>query len=81
MSLNKYQKGDFTSSIVVSIKNQFFIFKIPLKTNPTKISGYSNLWDIFSFIYRQLRMTFFHKIMVTEKKLFAQNNEKTEFRH
>ena len=33
--------------------------------NPfTNISGYLNLWDIFSVVFRQLRMTFFHKIMV-----------------
>ena len=35
--------------------------------NPfTNISGYLNLWDIFRFILRQLRMTFLHKIMVPD---------------
>ena len=41
----------------LSIKNQFLIFQIPLQV------GYLNLLDIFRFIFRQLRMTFFHKIM------------------
>ena len=35
--------------------------------------GYLNLWDIFRFIFRQLRMTFFHKIMVAEKNNFSSN--------
>ena len=35
--------------------------------------GYLNLWDIFIFIFRQLRMTFFHKIMVAEKNNFSSN--------
>ena len=34
--------------------------------------GYLNLWDIFKFIFRQLRMTFFHKIMMTEN-FFSSN--------
>ena len=42
--------------------------------NPiTNISGYLNLWDIFRLIFRQLRMTFFHKIMVAEKNNFSSN--------
>ena len=34
--------------------------------------GYLNLWDIFWFFFRQLRMTFFHKNVVTEKINFPQ---------
>ena len=33
-----------------------------------------NLWDIFRCIFRQLRKTFFHKIMVAEKNNFSSNN-------
>ena len=61
----KYQKGDFTSSSVTF--NQKSIFNI---LNPFTI-GYLNLWDIFRFIFRQLRMTFFHEITVAEKKQFS----------
>ena len=50
----------------LSIKNQFLIFQVPLQI------GYLNLWDIFRFIFRQLRMTFFPKIMVAEKNFFLQ---------
>ena len=50
--------------LLLSIKNQFLIFKIPLQI------GYLNLWDIFRFGFRQLHMTFFHKIMVAENTLF-----------
>ena len=32
-----------------------------------------NLWDIFTFIFRQLRNTFFHKTMVTEKNISSSN--------
>ena len=32
----------------------------------TNISGNLKLWDIFRFVFRQLRMTFFHKIMVAK---------------
>ena len=39
----------------------------------TNIFGYLNLWDIFRFIFRQLRMTFFHKIMMAEKNFFSSN--------
>ena len=68
MGLNKYQKGDFTSSTLASCQKSIFDFLNPF----TNISGYLNLWDIFMFICSQLRMTFFHKIMVTEKK-FSSN--------
>ena len=40
--------------------------------NPfTNISGYFDLWDMVRFIFKQLRMTFFHKIMVAEKYKFS----------
>ena len=32
--------------------------------------GYLNLWDIFKFLFTQLRMSFFHKIVVTENFFF-----------
>ena len=35
--------------------------------------GYLNLWNIFSFIFRQLRITIFHKIIVAEKNNFSSN--------
>ena len=35
--------------------------------------GYLNLWDIFRFIFRLLRMTFFHKILEAEKNGFSSN--------
>ena len=42
--------------------------------NPiTNVSGYLNLCDIFRFIFRQLSMTFFHKIIVAEKNSFSSN--------
>ena len=53
--------------LLLSVKNRFLIFWMPLQI------GYLNLWDIFRFIFRQLRMTFFHKIMVVEKKNFFFN--------
>ena len=53
--------------LLLSIKNQFLIFEIPLQI------GYLNLWDIFMFIFRQLQMTFFRKIMVAEKIFFSSN--------
>ena len=33
---------------------------------------YLNLWDIFRFIFRQLKADFFYKVMVTEKITFLQ---------
>ena len=53
--------------LLLSIKNQFLIFEIPLQI------GYLSLWDIFMFIFRQLQMTFFRKIMVAEKNFFSSN--------
>ena len=34
---------------------------------------YLNLWGIFSLLFRQLQMTFFHKIMVAENFFFSFN--------
>ena len=64
MGLNKYQKGDLTSSTVAFYQKSksFFYFLNPFTT----ISGYLDLWYNFRFIFRQLRMNFFHKIMVAE---------------
>ena len=52
--------------LFLSIKNRFLIFQIPLQI------GYLNSWGIFRFIFKQLRMTFFPKIMMTEKQNFLQ---------
>ena len=71
MCLNKYQKGDFTSSTVAFYHKSNFDLLDPF----TNISGYLNLWDIFRFIFRQLRMTFFHKILAAEKNNFFSNVE------
>ena len=35
--------------------------------------GYLNFWNVFKFIFRQIRMTFIHKIMVAEKNNFSSN--------
>ena len=69
MSLNKYQKIDFIRSTVAFFQISIFDF-LSLFAN---ISGYLNSRDIFGFIFRQLRMTFFHKIMVAEKNNFYSN--------
>ena len=66
MDLNPYEKGDFTSSTVTFYQKSIFDFLNPF----TDKSSYLGLWDIFRFIFRQLRMTFFHKIMVAEKNNF-----------
>ena len=68
LGLNKYQKGDFTSSAVT-----FYQKSILNLLNPLQI-GHLNLWDIFRFIFRQLRTTFFHKIMVAENFFFLQTH-------
>ena len=67
--LYKYQNGDFTSSIVAFYQESILDFLNPF----TNISGYLNLWDIFRFIFRELRMTYVHKIMVAEKNNFSAN--------
>ena len=36
------------------------------------MSLYLNLWDIFRYIFRQLKHDFFHKVMVEEKITFLQ---------
>ena len=53
--------------LLLSIENRFLAFEILLQI------GYLNLWDIVSFSFRQLRMIFFHKIMVAEKNNFSPN--------
>ena len=70
MGLNKYQNGDFTSSPVAIYQKSIFKH---LNTSTNISAGYLNLWGIFRFIFRQLRMTFFHKIMVAEKNNFSSN--------
>ena len=54
----------FFNSTVAFYQKLILIFYISLKI------GYLNLWDIFRFIFRQLRKNSFHKIMVIEKKFF-----------
>ena len=44
----------------LSITNQVLIFEIPLQIY--QVILILNLWDIFNFIFRQLRMTFFIKL-------------------
>ena len=48
--------GDFYQKSIFNLLNPFEI-------------DYLNLWDIFRLIFRLIRMTFFHKIMVAEKKI------------
>ena len=69
MGFNKYQKGDFTSPTVTFCQKSIFDFLNTL----TNISGYLNLLNIFRFIFGQLRLTFFEKIMVAEKNNFSSN--------
>ena len=54
-------KGQFTSSTVAFYQKWILIFQIPLQI------GSLNLWYIFSL---ELRVTFFHKNMVTKKIFF-----------
>ena len=62
--------GYFTSSTVGYYqKSKIFAF-LNLFTN---IPGYFNLWDIFRFMFIQIRMTFFHKHVVAEKYNFSSN--------
>ena len=53
--LDKCQKGDFTSSTIAFYPKSIFDYLNPF----TNILGYFNLWDIFRFIFRQHRITFF----------------------
>ena len=71
MGLDKYQKDCFTSSTVTFYQKSNFDFLTPFRY----ISGYLNLWEIFRFIFRQLMMTFFHKIVAAEKNNFPSNAE------
>ena len=54
----------------LSIKSLFIsiYFLNPL----IKISNYLNLWDVFRFIFRRLRMTFFIKLWLQKKNIFLQ---------
>ena len=67
MGLNKYQKCDCTSSAVAFHQKSVFDFLNPF----TDISGYLNLWNIFRFVFRQLRMTFI-KLWWQKKIIFLQ---------
>ena len=60
MGLSKYQKHDFTNSTVAFYQKSIFDFLNPFRNIPDHL----NLWNVFMFIFRQLRMTFFHRIMV-----------------
>ena len=54
--------------------NCHFLLKISFNLlNPFTSVGYLNWWDIFRLIFKQLRTTFFHKVMVTEKNNFSSN--------
>ena len=66
MGLDKYQKGDFTSSPVAVYQKPILNCLKPL----TNISDYLNLWNIFRLIFRQIRMTFFIKLW-SQKKSFS----------
>ena len=63
------KKGNFTSSTVGFYQKSIFDFLNPF----TNILGYFNLWNIFRLIFRQLKMTLFHKIMVAQKNNFFSN--------
>ena len=51
--LSKHQKDGFTSSTVTFYQKSMFNFLNPFTDR------YFHLWDIFRFIFRQLRMTLF----------------------
>ena len=44
----------------------YIIFSIPVQID------YFHLWNLFRFIFKQLRITFFSKIMVAQKIIFLQ---------
>ena len=52
-----------TSLTVAFCQKSIFDFLYPF----TSILVYLNLWDMFRFIFRQLKDDFFHKVMVAEK--------------
>ena len=56
--LNKYKKGDFTSSLVAFCQKSVFNCLNPF----TNIPGHPSLWDIFKFIFRKLSVTFSIKL-------------------
>ena len=68
MGLNKYQTGDFNSSTVAFYQKSIFDFLNPFRNT----LGCLNLWNILRFDFRQLKITFFYKIMVAEKN-FSSN--------
>ena len=72
MGLNKYQNLILPVQLLLSIKNQFFIFKIPLQIYQIILISLF-LWDIFSVFLRQLRTTFLNKIMMIEKNNLSSN--------
>ena len=53
-SLQKYLKSDLTSSTVAFCQKSIFDFLYPFKN----ILVYLNLWEIFRFIFRQLKDDF-----------------------
>ena len=69
MDLNKYQKGDFPSSTAAFYQKSIFD---SLNTF-TNIPGYLNLWDIFRFIFRQLRLNFLIKLWWQKKNNISSN--------
>ena len=58
MGLKKYQKSDCNSSNIASYQKSIFDFLNAFLYRYIRF----NLWDIFRFIFRQLRMTFFIKL-------------------
>ena len=73
--LNKYQKGDFTSSPIAVYRKSIFNYLNPFKN----ISGYLNLWRIFRFVFGQLRMSFCHKITVAKNNFIFTSNAQHNF--
>ena len=77
MHENARRRATFLVNLMFHRLNKFdgpiFGGHIGIYTGFYGISGYLNLWDIFRFIFRQLRMTFSHKIMVAEKNNFSSN--------
>ena len=76
--ISKELSYQFSCRFLSKIKNQFLIFYILLQIYNLQIYSlqiyivYLNLWDIFRFIFRQLKDDFFYKVMVTEKITFLQ---------
>ena len=72
MGLSKYQKGDCTSSTVALYQKSVFHFLNPFTDMSGYINLWDNLWDIFRFIFRELKMTFFTKLWLQKKISFLQ---------